>query len=139
MQNIRGITGWLGVLALTLVFTAGCPDDSGKRTAHLRGTVTIDGQPIPDDAESVIIFWPTSSDQSRSTSTRITDGRFDVLDAPLGTVRIEFRIEQPTGEIAAFEPGARPEMRYRSLVPDEHTAGMTIEVDGDIVDLKLDL
>jgi hypothetical protein len=117
---------------------SGCTD-SGPPTAHLRGTITINGQPIPADAEAVIIIRSAGEGQARSTSARLEGGRFDVPDAPRGSVRIQFSIEQPTGVIAAFEPGAAPEMRYRSLVPPEHGKGIVREITGDDLDMQLDL
>jgi hypothetical protein len=124
-------------LALALVAAAGC-SDGDPPTAHLRGSVTIDGQPIPLAAEAHITFRATAVGQANSASARIVDGRFDVRDAPQGPVRVDFIIQLPIGE-APFAPGAPPEMQYRSLVPDEHAGGMAIKVVGDDLNMKLDL
>jgi hypothetical protein len=104
----------------------------------LRGTVTIDGAPIPPEAEARVTFRATTVGQANSASAQIVDGRFDVPAAPRGPIRAEFSIQLPIGE-AAFAPGARPEMQYRSLVPDELRGGMLLDVAGDDFDMKLDL
>lgn len=137
MQTTCRKISWFALAALALVIVAGCSED--KRTAHLQGNVTIDGQPIPDDAEAVIMIRPVGEGQSRGKSARLVGSRFDVPDAPRGPVLVQFSIEQPTGEIAPFAPGARREMRYRSLVPEEYTPGVKVEVEGDNLNMEFEL
>lgn len=135
MVNCK-LIGWFCVLALALV--AGCSEDGAPPTAHLRGVVTIDGKPIPAEAESTIMFRTTAANQAGPASSRIVDGRFDVPAAPRGPVRVVFSIQLPIGE-KAFAPGMRPEMQFRSLVPQKHADGMALEITGDNLDMKLDL
>jgi hypothetical protein len=97
MARIRSKVGLLSGLALLLAMTAGCPDGSGKETAHLQGTVTIGGQPIPADATGGISFVPLEVSQANSDYSAIKDGKYDVPGAPVGKVRVEFSIQQPTG------------------------------------------
>jgi hypothetical protein len=100
--------------------------------------VTVGGKPIPPEALAYIRFQPTTVTQGRSVTAQIKDGRFDAVDAPLGSVNVTFTIDQPTTE-AAFAPGARPEMQYRSLVPAAKANGQVIDVAGDKSDLSFDL
>jgi len=126
-----------GLWILALVAVAGCTKGDGQ-TAHLRGTVTLGGRPIPAEAESTITFRTTTVNQAAPVSGRIVNGQFDVADAPLGPVRAVFSIELPTG-VKAFAPGADPEMQHRSLVPEKLAAGMPLEIKGDNLEMKLEL
>jgi hypothetical protein len=125
-----------GVFALALA--AGCSDGSGPPTAHLAGVVTLGGQPIPAEAESTIIFRTTTANQASPASSRIVNGRFDVPKAPQGPVRVVFSIQLPIGE-KAIAPGVAPEMQYQTLVPQKHADGISLEINGDNLDMKLDL
>ena len=136
MPRIRSLAK-LVVLGLSFALDAGCRD-SGPPTARVGGTVTLGGMPIPANAEALITFRSTTAGQANSASSRIIDGKFDVLHAPRGHVRIEFSIQLPTGE-EAFAPGVRPEMQFQSLVPDQYQGGVPIEVTGDMLDMKFDL
>jgi hypothetical protein len=126
--------GWFCALALA----AGCTDSGMPPTAHLRGVVTIAGQPIPPEAQTLITFRPTAANQANAASAPIVDGRFDVPAAPQGAVRVNFHIQLPIGE-KAFLPGALPEMQYRTLVPQKHADGMALDIAGDDLEMKLDL
>ncbi|MEX2318023.1 MAG: hypothetical protein WD669_12775 [Pirellulales bacterium] len=127
------------VTCVLVVTGAGCPDGgSGLPTAHLQGTVTIGGNPIPSDAAARISFDPTALGQSRSTSSIIKDGRFEVRDAPIGKVQVTFGIDQKTGKMVG-PPGGRPEEGFRSLVPESKKNGVVIDVTGDDSNLKFDL
>jgi hypothetical protein len=138
MTKIDG-NGICGLLTFCLLLIVGCRDTASKPTAHLQGTVTIGGKEVPADADAIITFNPATVDQSRSSSSRIENGKFSVPDAPVGRVIVGFIIQQPTGEMKAFAPGARPEMQYRNLVPKEKQKGIEIEIKGDQSDLTFNL
>jgi hypothetical protein len=139
MVSIRSRVALVGIVVVLLAGVPGCPDsESGKPTAHLQGTVTIGGQPIPANAQAHVMFSPVDMSQANSSSSIIENGRFDVPDAPMGTVKVSFDVQRPTGRMEAFAPGARPEEVYESLVP-EGKASTTIEVAGDKSDLNFDL
>jgi hypothetical protein len=138
-MNIRLQIGWANLLAAALIVVLGCSGEPSKPTARLQGTVTIGGKQIPADARATIRFAPTAIAQAQSVTAQIQNGRFDAVDAPLGNVKVTFRIEQPTGVEAPFAPGARPEMQYRSLVPTAKVDGQVINVTGDKSDLTFDL
>jgi hypothetical protein len=107
MVHCRAIA-WSGVFALAVA--AGCTDSSGPPTAHLAGVVTIDGKPIPGEAQTLITFRPTLADQANAASAPIVDGRFDVPAAPLGAIRVNFHIQMPIG-VKSIAPGHAPEMQ----------------------------
>jgi hypothetical protein len=120
-----------------ITLLSGCGGSSAP-TARLRGVVTIGGKPIPADADAIIMFRTTGADQARPVSARITNGQFDVPNAPRGSVLVKFSIRQPTG-MAAFQPGADVEMQSKPIVPKEWEAGKTYQIDGDDLEMKFDL
>jgi hypothetical protein len=140
MARNRFAFGAWGVLAAALVISAGCNGGSTKPTVRLAGTVKIKGQPIPTDAEMpTIMFTPTRSGMSGPVSADIKDGRYEVTNAPKGSVLVTFVIQSPTGREVAFAPGARPQMTYNNLVPEDKRNGVTIEVTGDNTSQDFDL
>lgn len=117
-----------------LVTLPGCGEGgSGKPTAHLAGTVTISGKPLPDDAEGYIQFMPDAGGSAAPTSTEIHDGRYDAADVPLGNVTAIFTIQRLTGRMVREDnaPGATPYPERENLVPKKHRAGVKVNVEGD--------
>lgn len=72
--------------ALTIVLAAGC----GDGTYPVRGTVTFDGQPVP---EGTISFVPDDPALAPDAGP-IEDGRFNVFVKP-GPKRVEIRASRP--------------------------------------------
>ena len=142
MARIRPAVILTCILALVLLSTAGCPDNgTADPTAHLQGTVTLGGNPIPANALATISFSPIALGQAHSSSSTITDGRFDVPDAPKGKVLVNVSIMQATGKMVAppgGAPGGRQQEDYKELVPASKN-GFEIDVTGDKDDLKFDL
>ena len=127
------------VFVLAFVALVGCgAGGSRKPTAHLQGTVTIGGQPIPSDAQASINFKPTASGQAPSTSAQITNGKFDAPDVPIGDIIVYFNVQQPTGRMVREGTGT-PYAEMRSLVPEKHGTGMTLKVAGDNLEQNFDL
>jgi hypothetical protein len=58
---------------LGMIVLVGC--STGPRTYKVKGTVTLDGQPLP---EGDIIFMPDDKDQHPEPG-RITNGRFELM------------------------------------------------------------
>jgi len=140
MARIRSAIGASGAVALLAAVFSGCTaggDD--KPTVHLQGTVTIAGKPVPSDADAMIVFSPLDATQSRSASSRITDGKFDVPDAPRGKIKAMFTINQPTGKMIQFDKADRPYPETKSLVPESKSQGLDIQADVDQSDMKIDL
>jgi len=138
-MRTRWLTGWAGVVAVQLAASLGCSNDSRQGTAHLRGRVTIGGQPIPADADARIIVRPTQLDQPSASAAVIENGRYDLPDAPKGKVQVSFTIQRPTGRMGVPADGGRPQPEYESLVPEDRAGGQEIQVEGDNLDLSFDL
>jgi hypothetical protein len=126
----RSFTGWIVVAlpVLTAFVFVGCDTrGSGKPTAHLSGEVTIDGEPVPDDAWATINFRSASTGQA--TSAQIIGSEYECPDAPLGNVDVSIQILQQTGKMVS--EGGRSWPETRSLIADKYASGIKLEVTGD--------
>ncbi len=123
------------LVALTAaVCLPGCGEGGGgKPTAHLAGSVTASGKPLPDDAEGHIQFMPDSGGSAAPTSAEIVDGKYDAKAVPLGEVTAIFNITRLTGRMVREDnaPGATPYPERENLVPKKHRAGVKLTVEGD--------
>jgi hypothetical protein len=115
------------VLAVMLLMS-GCGESSAP-TAHLAGTVTIKGKPVPADAEAALSFQPLGGGES--VSVPIKNGRYDSPKTPEGSVSVKFYISRPVGPVKTSERTGQEYQDIANLVPPEHAAGMAIEVSGD--------
>jgi hypothetical protein len=122
------------VAALALI--VGC--NGAADTAHLQGQVTLDGKPLPADAEGSISFQPLQGDQSRATVVKIIDGRYDAPGAPPGQVKATISLVKPTGKMLDNGRG-QPSPEYESLIPADYGNAFDLEVSGDKADQHFDL
>jgi hypothetical protein len=133
--DMCAIRGWrsavqgavLGVAALSLVGCGG----STSNTAHLQGTVTIGGKPLPADAIGSVTFNTTDPKQGKSVSAPITNGSYDCPNAPLGQVKVGFSILQPTGPERPNERGEGMIRDNKDIVPASASAGIDLNITGD--------
>lgn len=112
----------------------------GKASApaiHLAGTVTIDGKPIPADAQAALSFAPSNGGES--VSVPIVGGRYDSPKTPEAKVTVKFYISQPVGPEKISERTGEKYQDIANLVPPEHEGGMVIEVQGDNTSQNFDL
>ncbi len=138
MTNCRRSLGWWIAIAIVVFVCTGCSEkQAGPPTAHLQGTVTINGKPIPADAAGTIIFDPVVVGDARPASSPIKDGRYEVEQAPLGKVRAIIHITQELGPVPGG--GDRQMVESKSLVPENLKDGQEIQVDGDNAHLDFDL
>lgn len=74
----------VGASVLMMVL-AGCGGDGGPGRYDVSGTVTYNGQPVP---EGVIQFRPDSSKKNNgpAVNANIVDGKYDTSDSGKGTV-----------------------------------------------------
>ena len=126
------------LLALVVCSAAGCGQQGSKPTARLSGTVTINGQPIPADAEATIMFRPAASGMAKTAGVRIANGKYDSPQTPVGEVNVLFSIQQPTGNMIS-DAGGPPFPELRSIVPEGTAAGIKLTVSGDNLDQDFDL
>jgi hypothetical protein len=138
MARCRERLGWCGAFAVAAIVCTGCPAaESGPPTAHLQGTVTLNGGPIPADADGNILFYPVDNSDSHPASALITDGKYVVENAPIGKVRVTINLSQPTGKNLGTQE--RPSWEHKNLVPESMKDGQEIQVDADNSNLNFDL
>jgi hypothetical protein len=130
----------LVISAVFVLGTAtGCGVDSqGKSTAHLQGTITIDGEPLPNDAEGSITFKPTTPGQAKSTGAQILAGKYNCPEAPVGPVKVYISIQQRTGKMIS-DGGVRSYPEMKELIAPGSGAGIELEVTGDNLKQDFDM
>jgi hypothetical protein len=118
------------VLLCAAASLCGCDSGgSGKPTAHLSGAVTIDGQPVPADAQATISFRATAPGQANHTSAIITNSEYDCPDVPVGDVEVYIQILQETGKMTS--EGGRSWPEKRSLIAAKYDKAIAMNVTDD--------
>jgi hypothetical protein len=125
----------LGILAVA-VLLCGCGKASTP-TTHLSGAVTIDGKPIPAEAQAALSFVPAQG--GKVVSVHIVGGRYDSPDTPEGKISVKFDISQPVGPEKVSERTGEKYREIANLVPPDRAAGIVIEVQGDDSQRDFDL
>lgn len=97
--------------------------------AHLAGEVTINGEPVPAEADAALSFKPLEGGES--VSVTITDSRYDSPQTPKGKLSVKFYISRPVGPVKVSERTGKEYQDTANLVPPKHAAGMTLDVSGD--------
>jgi hypothetical protein len=123
-------------MVVVVSLLCGCGQGS-KPTTHLAGTVTIDGKPVPADAQATISFAPTQGGES--VSVPIVGGRYDSPNSPEGKLSVRFYISQPVGPEKVSERTGEKYRDIANLVPPDREAGMVIEVQEDNTSQNFDL
>jgi hypothetical protein len=124
-------------LAMTLGWCVGCGGGSSSgNTAHLEGTVTLGGQPLPADAEGAITF---RSDSGGAATAPIKAGRYDSPATPKGTLKAYFSISKPTGKTYKSERTGADVAETISIVPASVSGGVDVEVSDDNSEQNFDL
>ena len=123
---------------VTIGLLTGC-GTSSDRVAHLTGEVTLDGQPLSEQASASITFRPVG-EAGQPVSAQIVQGRYDCPNVPRGTVLAVFSISVPTGRTLQGDlrtgEGNR-EFKSVALSPDQ-SVGIELEVtDDDTVNFEL--
>jgi hypothetical protein len=141
MNRSRMIRGFLGSVALlSLVIFVGCGGDSAGSTTRVSGTVMLNGGPIPPGAQASISFVPINENRGVVASAEIKDGKFEVPDAPVGPVRVEFSISQMTGESRPADDGRTGgEVVVKNLLPESVRNGIEKSVSADQPEMSFDL
>lgn len=128
----------LAVLVVALQL-CGCSAESiGPPTVHLAGAVTIDGKPLPDDAEASIMFKPTARGQAKSVNVIINEGRYDAQHVPRGKVRAFLNIQRPTGRMIS-EAGGSPYPEVLPIISAEYGVGIALDASDDNLEQNFDL
>jgi hypothetical protein len=130
------VVGSLSVLCLSLVL--GCDQSDSKPTAHLSGTVTINGRPLPANVTGTIMFRPSGKGMAKTAGVSLIGGKYDSPETPVGEVTVFFSIQEPTGNMIS-DAGGPPFPELRSIVPQESTNGVKLQVTGENPQQDFDL
>ena len=107
------------------VCIAGCSGSSSDfPKVQWEGEVTINQQPIPQDATGWIIVSPTSGEQAPATRALIENGHYRLDAVPKGKVNVSFSIARQTGRIVNDGVNSVPE--EVDLVPPSLMSGIDI-------------
>jgi hypothetical protein len=121
----------IGALILSgAVVLVGCGSGDRGPVAHWHGKVTINGQPLPADAQARIFFAPSpvaSVPTAAPAIVEVEKGQYDSRNVPVGSVAVTFEIRRPTGREIPRE-GSVPLKEYEDLVPIERRSGMLLEI-----------
>jgi hypothetical protein len=116
------------LLALACLTLVGCGDGVAYKHGTARGSVTIDGVPVP---KGEITFSPNGTGQGPVTGAAIVNGGYVCTKVPLGSHTVSFHaqaaeptqmLDRSTGIMRSVPKDILPE-RYRSGVPAEIHAG----------------
>ena len=118
------------VCILTLAVVVGCGKSSNKGpTVKWSGTVTIEGQPLPSNAQGqIIVKGNSSSGASRGDQAEIVNGSYSLQNVPKGEVTVSFDIftTSPAKDPMDAERGV---MDTTNLVPDRWMKGVVDTAD----------
>jgi hypothetical protein len=126
---------FVAALLCVIVLVSGCNDGRKPGTAHLQGTITIDGQPPPAGAVGSIAFRPTG--KGHPTSAPIVDGKYDCENVPLGDVDVLIQSVLPTGKM--ISEGGRSYPELRNLISSKYDKGISLKITGDNADQDFEL
>lgn len=118
-----------------LLLATGCSGDAGP-TAHLAGTVTLRGKPLPPDAQAGISFQPATGE---AVKVKIVDGKYDSPETPQGKVVVTFHISKPVGPVKTSPRTGKEYQNIVNIVPPRHAVGIPLEVTGDNLEQNFDL
>jgi hypothetical protein len=136
---------WARSFALIAIIAAsaataltGCgAGSSGKPTAHLSGTLTIDGQPVPANTVGSVTFRPPGSGQASPVTAQVVDGKYDCPNVPQGDVTVFFQLQQ-LGKMIG-EPGRQYPERRDLLAEKYSVSGIDLKVTDDNSNQNFDL
>jgi hypothetical protein len=98
---------------LLAAIALGCA--GGSSTGTVRGTVTLDGQPLK---EGTVKFVPADTKAPPVTAV-VKDGQF-TLTAPVGVSRVEFSVAKVVGKIKMYDTPDSPTVdQTKELLPEK--------------------
>lgn len=128
----------IGILSSTMLL-AGCGSGSKSGEVEVKGTATIDGEPIPNGSISFI-----AADKSAPTGGGvIKDGQFTAFTMP-GPKKVLVVGNKVVGQEKLYDtPDSPTRDKLESIVPPQYQAERTtpleVTIEGPQDDLKLEL
>jgi hypothetical protein len=130
------------ILVLAAALIAGCgPAAPSLPVARLAGKVTVNGRPLPADAEGAITFMSAARSQAPPIQVRLSGDSYTADAVPIGHVSVLFNITRLTGRMVHEKdaPRGTPFPEREILVPANCREGIPIEVTGDNLHQNFDL
>jgi len=124
----------LGCLGLIAGVLFGCSGGPHYPCTSLQGSVAVDGKPL---ATGSIRFLPQETGQGPAVGGVIADGRYQVDDVPLGSVRALLGSVRKGKELPS--PDGLPRWETENLIPSRYREGILIEVTGGQREQDFDL
>ncbi|MCA9018104.1 MAG: hypothetical protein KDA77_22470 [Planctomycetaceae bacterium] len=118
---------------LNTVLLSGCGSGNSVHGLEIKGTVRLDGAPLPTGA---ITFIPMA--QGTSIGATISEGRY-LIDSSNGALAGEYKVEidssQPTGKKVQSSVGESLEDEFMNVIPEQYNRNSSLKVmlttDGD--------
>jgi hypothetical protein len=111
-----------------LALAAGC-GRSAFRTAHVEGSVTVDGEPVE---RGNVSFLSLQAGGGPNATARIFGGRYEAEGVPQGKVRVYLHAVKETQRTVTINQ--RSERETVSVIPEKFHTGLEIEVGADRVE-----
>jgi hypothetical protein len=110
------------LLPALALWAAGCSDGS---TTTLTGTVTLDGQPLP---EGTVRLVPTDPTKGGTAGAAIKDGKF-TAEVPPGELRVEISAPKVVGKRKAYDTPESPTVDIvEELIPARYNVNSELKV-----------
>jgi hypothetical protein len=117
----------------------GCGGGSAD-TVHLKGKVSLNGVPVPANAQASVTFQPTAGNKGKAVTAAIVNGEYDSPNTPRGPVLAIMSLSIPTGKMIMSERMGTevPEIKTVTLSQDQ-MGGITLDITGDETTHDFDL
>jgi hypothetical protein len=102
MNVMKKLTATIIAFPMCVLLLAGCGGESGPATYSVSGTVTFDGEPVPDGQ----IAFRDPAGEIASAGGKIENGQFSVQALP-GRMQVEITARRETGEFDESNPDER--------------------------------
>jgi hypothetical protein len=110
---------WL-ILSVAVLLGSGC--SASGTGAHMQGTITLDGQPIPAGSITVLPLSGTG----QPTGGQFTGGKYSLDNVPLGKVNVMLQASKETGE--TYDDNGTTRKVTVPLIPAHYAAGIEKEI-----------
>lgn len=128
LRSLRLQLLYLMVVVLSISTGCGGPDT----TSQLSGEVTLDGQPLPEDARASITFRPARGTEGKPVNVEIVRSHYKCPSVPTGDIVAEISITIPTGETYYSDrTGQEVEKLENVQLAPEQEDGIELTVTGD--------
>jgi hypothetical protein len=123
------------LLSVSLVSMVGC---FGSSSGEVHGTVTLDGKPVE---KGTIEFVPQDG-QGPTAGAEIANGRYTVLQVPVGTATVRIRASKVVGEHRMSpDPNGPVIYDWQSIIPPRYNdqSQLSVEVNAGRQERPFDL